>query len=187
MTATSQKVTIGVDGITLAEGTCLGLIASGHRHGWALVRDLSPSGDLGRVWSLSRALTYRAIDRLIALDLVSRSGNEPGAGPERTLLATTPAGRRVVKKWVRTPVRHLRDVRTEFLVKLTLAERLGVDRREMIDAQLEALTPIIEAVSTTDTDTDTGTDPSNDALHLWRLESSRAVQRFLERARSDLH
>lgn len=178
MTRTSQKLTTGADGITLADGTCLGLIASGHRHGWALVRDLSPSGDLGQVWSLSRALTYRAIDRLIALDLVSRSGSEPGAGPERTLLATTPAGRRVAKKWIRTPVRHLRDVRTEFLVKLTLAERLGYDRSALLDAQMEALAPIIDAVA--------ATDPSNDALHLWRLESSQAVQRFLQRARSEL-
>ena len=180
MTGTSQKLTTHGHGITMAEGTCLGLIASGHRHGWALVRELSPNGDLGQVWSLSRSLTYRSIDRLIALDLVSRSGSEPGAGPARTLLATTPAGRRVVKRWVRTPVHHLRDIRTEFLVKLTLAERLGYDRLALLDAQTEALAPIIAAVAAPDTD------PSNDALRLWRLESSQAVQRFLERARSEL-
>ena len=39
----------------------------------------------------------------------------------------TPAGRRVAKRWLDAPVQHLRDVRTELLVKLALRDRAGLD------------------------------------------------------------
>ena len=50
--------------ISLAEHVVLALLAEEARHGWAIVRELAPVGELGRIWSLSRPLAYRAMDGL---------------------------------------------------------------------------------------------------------------------------
>jgi PadR family transcriptional regulator AphA len=163
----------GGEGLSLAEGTCLTLVVSGHRHGWALVRELAPEGSIGRVWSLSRPLTYRAIDQLVDRGLLERAGTAPGGGKARTLLEPTAAGRRTGRRWVRTPVAHLRDVRTELLVKLALAERLGLDRVAILRAQRRALDPIMSAIAAR---------PPSDPVDVWRFESSAAVGRFLDAA-----
>jgi DNA-binding MarR family transcriptional regulator len=78
----------------LAEPVCLALVAEGPTHGWALARLLAPEGEIGRVWALSRPLTYRAIDQLVTAGLVARKGSEPGHGRERTIVAVTAKGRR---------------------------------------------------------------------------------------------
>ncbi len=163
----------GPDELTLAQGTCLALVAAGHRHGWALVRELAPEGGIGRIWSLSRPLTYRAVDQLVGLGLLARSGTEAGDGPARALLAVTRAGRRRARDWVMTPVRHLRDTRTEMLVKLELCARLELDQAELLRAQRDALAPIIAAIRTR---------PPEDLTDLWRAESSASIERFLEEA-----
>ncbi len=165
------------DALSLAEGTCLALVVGGHRHGWALVRELAPDGEIGRIWSLSRPLTYRAIDGLVKRGLVERGEQVPGRGQARTLLLPTEAGISAALIWTRTPVRHLRDVRTELLVKLALAPRLGVDPRLLLEDQRRELGPIVEAIAQRE--------PA-DLVDLWRRESSAAIARFLDAAADQL-
>lgn len=69
--------------LSLAEAVCLCLIDSEARHGWSLVKELEPDSELGQIWSLTRALTYRAIDQLETKELITRAGPEPGAGRSR--------------------------------------------------------------------------------------------------------
>ena len=106
--------------LPFAEWVCLTLITQKVSHGWALGTMLAPDGEVGRIWTLSRPLTYRAIDGLVDKGLITRTGQAAGRGRDRVILAATPAGRRVVKRWLDAPVEHLRDVRTELLVKLYL-------------------------------------------------------------------
>jgi molybdopterin-binding protein len=158
----------------LAELVCLALVAQKVSHGWALGTMLAPDGEVGRIWSLSRPLTYRAIDGLVDKDLVTRRGHTTGGGGDRVVLAATPAGRRVAKGWLDTPVEHLRDVRTELLVKLTLRERAGLDNATLLAAQQEVFEAAIDGL--------TSTRPDDDLVDLWRRESARAVRRFLDQA-----
>jgi PadR family transcriptional regulator AphA len=158
--------------LPLAEWVCLTLIAQKVSHGWALGRLLAPDGELGRIWSLSRPLTYRAIDGLVDKQLVSRTGHAAGRG--RVILAPTPAGRRLARKWLDSPVDHLRDVRTELLVKLHLRDRIGLDNRPLLAAQQDLFAPTIDVLTSCDVD--------DDFVDLWRRESARAVRRFLDQA-----
>jgi molybdopterin-binding protein len=161
--------------LTLAEQTCLALVVGGATHGWAVGSLLAPDGEIGRVFTLSRPLTYRAIDTLVERRLIARGGATAGrAGAERTLLRATAAGRRASAEWLATPVGHLRDVRTELLVKLTLLRRAGQDTDELLRCQIDALTPTMDALAASPV----GDDP----VDIWRNEHSRAVRRFLERA-----
>ena len=56
-------------------------LPSAPTHGFAIAAQLKPSGDLGRVWSLSRALTYRSLEQLANRGLHPRSRR--GAGDRR--------------------------------------------------------------------------------------------------------
>src|SRR4029079_1680299 len=71
--------------LLLGEWACLGILYAGPSHGFAIAARLKPTGDVGRVWSMSRALTYRSLDQLVARGYVHAVGEEPGiAGGNRT-------------------------------------------------------------------------------------------------------
>ena len=164
--------------LSLAEHVCLALVAQGASHGWAIGSLLAPDGELGRIWSLSRPLTYRAIDTLADKRLVARRGGRAGQGRDRVVLTATPAGRSVTAAWLDEPVAHLRDVRTELLIKLELRRRTGLESRQLLDAQAASFEPLIGALSTN------RPGDGDDPVVLWRKESARAVRRFLAQARA---
>jgi molybdopterin-binding protein len=160
--------------LSLAESVCLTLITQDVSHGWALGTMLAADGDLGRIWTLSRPLTYRAIDGLVDKGLVVRRGQRAGHGRDRMILAATAAGRRAAAHWLDAPVQHLRDVRTELLVKLRLRERAALDNEPLLLQQQRVFEPTIATL--------TSSDPDDDLVDLWRREGARAVRRFLEEA-----
>ena len=161
--------------LSLAEHACLALVAEGAEHGWAIVTLLAPDGELGRVWSLSRPLTYRAIESLAERGLIAKRGTAHGRGRDRTLLRVTRAGKRAVAAWLDRPVVHVRDVRTELLLKLVLRQRAGLPIDPLVVAQQSLLAPAI--------DTLTAARAPGDVVALWRSESADAVRRFLDAVR----
>ena len=155
----------------LARDVVLALVVEQPRHGWALQRELAPGSTLGRAWTLSRQLVYRAIDNLEQEGLVRRSRPVEGEGADKVVLSPTAAGRRRTKVWLSEPVGHVRDVRTELLVKLILRERAGLDNRGFVGLQHDRLAPVLGLLSS---------NKSNDPVDRWRAESARATMRFLE-------
>ena len=155
----------------------LALLCERPAHGWALARQLSESGELGSIWSLKRPLVYRGLEILDARGLIVASGHEPGArGPNRTIFRATPAGQAAVSEWLVEPVEHVREGRSMLLLKLVFAQRNCVDPRPMLQAQQEALTEAIESLEGRIHESD-GVDG---ILLRFRLESSRAVERFID-------
>lgn len=162
--------------LPFAEWVCLALVDEGVDHGWAIGTELAADGDIGRVWSLSRPLTYRALEQLDAKGLVRRDqrGGSASTTRERVLLTITPRGRRLARRWLGEPVAHLRDVRSELLVKLVLRRRRGLPVEPLLDAQQQAFAEHFATLTTAG--------PGADLVDLWRRESARAVRRFLETA-----
>ena len=112
--------------LSLTEYAVLGVLAEGPSHGFAIARELAPTGSIGRVLTVRRSLAYRAIDRLVSEGLARPTRVEAGdAGPQRRVHRITPAGRRLLTAWLERPVRHLREMRLEFRLKLVLLERAG--------------------------------------------------------------
>lgn len=166
------------DQLLLGEWACLGIIDQKPLHGFAVAARLKPSGDVGRVWSLSRPLTYRCIDLLTARGSIRAIGSEPGdAGPNRTILAATRTGRSQLRRWLDTPVAHLRDLRSELLLKLVLADACGIDLTDMLERQRARIDQLAVALA------DDAADDAEDVVNLWRLEASQAATRFLDRLR----
>jgi DNA-binding PadR family transcriptional regulator len=163
-------------GLSLADHAVLALVAEQPRHGWAIVRELGPDGDVGRVWTLSRPLAYRSIDKLADRKLIRPTRTELGEGPRRTIYTATAAGRRAVEEWLDAPVEHLRDVRTALLLKLVIGAREGRDIRPLLRTQKRRLQPIIAGLA------QAATAPNADLVDVWRHESAQAAARFLDGA-----
>jgi DNA-binding PadR family transcriptional regulator len=134
------------------------------------------------VWSLSRPLTYRSLDQLTSRGYVHAVGEEPGiAGGNRTILAATRSGRAQLRKWLATPVAHPRDLRSELLLKLVIAELCGIDVSAMLQLQRHRIVEMcaaLEAQVALDQD---------DVVALWRSESTNAALRFLDRLSESGH
>ena len=71
-------------------------------------------------------------------------------------------------------MRHLRDVRTELLLKLALRQRAGLDIQTLLTAQQRRSSPPSTALTSRADD--------GGLVELWRRESARAVRRFLDQA-----
>jgi PadR family transcriptional regulator AphA len=163
--------------LLLGEWACLGVLYQGKAHGFAVAARLKPGGDIGRVWSLSRALTYRSLEQLEARTFVCAVGTEPGiAGGSRRLLAATRLGRSRLRSWLRTPVAHLRDLRSELLLKLLLAEQCGIDLSAMLTEQRL----IVQRQCDAYTWRARQMEPAPDVVALWRREHAAAALRFLD-------
>lgn len=160
------------------EWAVLALVAERPTHGWAVARALSPGGKIGAVWTFPRALVYRALDTLLAAGLIEEKGVEAGTGgPRRTIVGVTRAGRDRVRRWLAEPVGHVRDARSLLLLKLVFTRRAGRDTRPLLVAQQAALAAIEEALAGRQA---TASDETERLLAAFRLETTRAVARFVE-------
>lgn len=165
--------------LLLGEWACLGIIYPAPTHGFAIAARLKPDGPVGRVWSISRPLTYRCVEQLTNRGYIHAVGEEPGiAGGNRTILAATRSGRAQLRKWLHTPVAHLRDVRSELLLKLIIADLCNIDISSMLEQQHRLIEQRASAIATKVDDS-----AAPDVVELWRIESSQAALRFLERLR----
>lgn len=158
------------------EWAVLGLIAQRPTHGFALAKEIGPQGEVGQVWTLPRPLVYRAIETLQAADLINPTRTEQGHGPQRTVLAATRSGKRLVTRWLDQPVEHVRDARALLLLKLLFLSRAGRDPRPLLRAQLEELKPLEHALKRKAA----LSEGFEKTLAVWRLESTRAAIRTVQ-------
>lgn len=124
----------------------LGLLARGPRHGYELHSALLALLGGPDAWGVKAPQVYSTLARLEEAGLVTEVGVEQEGGPEKRILAITPAGRTELDAWLQTavPDAHLRD---EFYAKLMVSlagaveEVPGVGDRlgEVIQVQRTAL------------------------------------------------
>jgi PadR family transcriptional regulator AphA len=163
--------------LSLTEWVVLAVAAEGTTHGFDIARELDERGELGRIWTVKRPLVYRAIDSLARAGLVSGAGTEEGErGPQRRLVAVTPVGRRAVGRWLSEPVEHVRDVRTELLLKLALLHRVRRSPATLLRRQRDALGPTLVGLR----EQLASAEGFDAVLARWRVESAAAVERFLD-------
>jgi PadR family transcriptional regulator AphA len=165
--------------LSLTEWLVLCLACEGPTHGFAIARLLGQQGSLGQVWRVPKPVIYRALPRLADLGLVRDVGEQPTSqGPVRSLVEATSTGRQASQAWLARPVGHIRDVRSELMVKLALLDRVNADPAPLLAAQRAALTPIATALRER-LAVATGFDRT---LALWRYETVSAALRFLDEA-----
>ncbi|GEM86923.1 PadR family transcriptional regulator [Meiothermus granaticius] len=164
--------------LSTSDWAVLALLSEGEAHGFRLASVFAPSGELGQIWSIQRPQVYRALEHLVARGYALPLRQETGEiGPPRTVYVATPEGIRVVRQWLATPVAHLREGRSDLLLKLAFLYRLGESPRPLLGAQkeifgqllrsLEARVPVAEGIDR--------------VVLLWRVENARSALDFLEK------
>jgi PadR family transcriptional regulator AphA len=162
--------------LSLTEWTVLALVSEHPTHGFAISQLTAPGGELGRIWHIPKPVIYRALGRLEEAGLVAPQTVEPGHGPQRTIYSATPAGRKAAAAWLDTPVEHVRDVRSQLLIKLALLDRAGTDPAGLLRRQKAILRPIATAIAT-ERPPRKGFDAT---LLAWRRASAAAALSFLD-------
>ena len=163
--------------LSLAEWLVLCLVREEPTYGLVLVGLLARDGSLGQVWSVPKAVVYRALQRLEALGLIQTLGEQrTSQGPVRSLYQATPDGQAAAAAWLSTPVEHARDVRSELMLKLALLDRSGLGSRDLLRVQLGRLLPVAAALE----DRLRASTGFEHTLILWRHEQMTATMRFLD-------
>jgi len=120
------------------EFATLGLLVEAPQHGYALRRQLGDG--LGALWRIASSQLYSVLHRLADKGWIAAYSETSTGRPARTVYRISPEGERAFWTWATSPVRHLRDVRVEFLAKLYFLRRLAPDRvPELVDAEIAAL------------------------------------------------
>jgi DNA-binding PadR family transcriptional regulator len=166
----------GEQRLSLAEGVVLCLVSEGPTYGLMLAGLLAPDGSLGQIWSVPKAMVYYTLQQLELSGLIRMTEEQvPSRGRARSVCEITPAGRAAAEAWLSLPVDHVRDVRSELMVKLALDDRTGADPRPLVRAQLARLVPAAAALDDR-LRTATGFERT---LALWRREAMTATMQFL--------
>jgi PadR family transcriptional regulator AphA len=161
---TRGVVTAVLPELSLGEWATLSLLREQPTHGWAIVKLLAPVGDVGSVWSLSRPLVYRAVERLEAAGLIEPIGVQQLGNRPRTLFTATPTAG-AVDRWLAVPVDHAR-VRTELLL-VVLRQRRSTS---LLSSAWQRRLGVCSRLEQPDRE---------DVVSLWRAESAASVRRFL--------
>ena len=109
-----------------AEYAVLGAFERGPAHGYDLYQYLSEN--LGAIWTLGLSQVYALLSRLEQEGLITHQRQAQEKRPDRKNLDLTAMGVKIFKDWVRRPVPHVRDLRLEFLCKLSLRPDTGPGR-----------------------------------------------------------
>lgn len=182
MMATSQPSTSPSSTLRLsvAEHVVLALVAEGPTHGFAVARLVGKDDTLGQIFHIPRPIVYRALDRLLGARLVEVVDVQASSqGPRRTRYRITRAGRNAADAWLSAPVAHIRDIRTEFLLKLVLLERAEADARPLVGAQREVVAPIVASLG------QRSSGGSERVVNAWRYQTAQATLRFLDQLAGD--
>lgn len=122
--------------LSLSDYAVLAALGEGPAHGFRLAGLFAKGGDLGGVWTVQRPQVYRALERLERLGharVVEQIASE--SGPPRSVYTLTDTGKAALNAWLERPAPHLRDARTELLLKLAFLERRGLDPEPLLTAQ----------------------------------------------------
>jgi tRNA-Thr(GGU) m(6)t(6)A37 methyltransferase TsaA len=162
---------------TLTEWAALGLLCERPAHGWSIAEQLGPSGSIGGVYSCTRALTYRALAQLREAGLAEVRGTSASdTGPARTTLGPTRRGRSAFTRWRASPVVHVRDLRSELMLKLLFHERTDLDPGPLLRAQASVLAHIERALD----GQLASASGFERTLALWRLSACRGALSFVD-------
>lgn len=120
------------------EHAILGFLVEAPMHGYEL-RDRLVRG-LGSFWRIASSQLYQVLHRLEEEGWVERAVETGSAGPSRNVYRITRNGEGAFWSWAVSPVRHVRQIRVEFLAKAYFLRRLAPDRlATLVAEQIEAL------------------------------------------------
>lgn len=133
-------------GLTASEYAVLGLLADAPDYGYRLQQQFSGETGLGLVCPVEPAALYAVLKSLSGLELIHGEWDRTQY-PPKAVYSIAPEGSLTFERWLMSPVTRIREVRSEFLVKLYFAMKRDVHlARELLEAQRAVCDEYVEAV-----------------------------------------
>ncbi len=164
--------------ISVLEGACLTLVGNGATHGYEIAQHFRPATKLGVIYTVSRPVVYRALDVLVKKKYLASSKTTGSRGQLKLILKLTKTGDEIRKDWLNQPVQHIREIRTELLVKLVLRDESALSSQRFLSQQRATLHDVISGLLR---------DRDDSEVAVWRREQARAVARFLDELSGQRH
>ena len=126
------------------EYAALGLLADSPAHGYELARRWEAS-PLAEVIPTEQSVLYGYLRTLERRDLLEWEEVRVGNRPPRRIFTPSEAGWEVLRAWLRAPVRRMREVRMDLLLKIYLLRLLDpAGERRLLARQVEVCERYLE-------------------------------------------
>jgi len=116
------------------EHALLGFLLNSPMHGYDIHRQMMDASGLGQVWQVKQSQLYALLNRLEEEGYLHAELEMQDSRPPRKMFSLTEEGRNTFLNWVSQPVKHGRDMRLDFLVKLHFARKLGSETAQSLIA-----------------------------------------------------
>ena len=101
----------------------LGFLFEKAKHGYELYKEISDPVGIGGVWRVKIGKMYSMLKKLESRGLVQATSGQDGNRPPKTTYFISDKGRSIFNKWMLTPIKHGRDLRILFLIKIFLLRK----------------------------------------------------------------
>jgi DNA-binding PadR family transcriptional regulator len=101
----------------------LGFLLKGPKHGYELHKEISDPLGIGGVWRVKIGKMYSMLRKLESRCFIRASSERDGNRPLKNTFFLTKQGKNIFSKWMRTPIKHGRDIRILFLLKIYFIKR----------------------------------------------------------------
>jgi len=114
----------------------LGFLLETQMHGYELYKKITDLSGVGIVWSVKTGKLYVMLKKLEDAGLLTSEKKKEGNRPQKNDLLITEKGIAEFFSWVRSPVKHGRDFRIKFLLKLYFSITMDKEKSfELIEKQ----------------------------------------------------
>jgi len=100
------------------EMALLGFLVEGQKYGYELFKEISDPMGIGSVWRVKIGKMYSMLKRLESQGFISATSKKDGNRPQKNMFSLTKKGKDMFKKWMIEPIKHGRDLRILFLLKI---------------------------------------------------------------------
>jgi len=105
------------------EKALLGFLFKGPKHGYELYKEISNPMGIGGVWRVKIGKMYSMLRKLESQGFIRATSEQDGNRPPRNAFFLTLQGKNIFNKWMSTPIKHGRDLRILFLLKIYFIKR----------------------------------------------------------------
>lgn len=125
-------------GLSPGEYAILGVLRERPMHGYEIARRFAPDGDFALVLPVDMSNVYAMLKDLQEQGLIEGQREVVGPRPPRTVFHLTPDADAQFHAWLDEPVRRMRELRSDLLLKLYFCREIGVAAsNRLLAAQLE--------------------------------------------------
>jgi len=108
------------------EKALLGFLFKGPKHGYELYKEISGPIGIGGVWQVKIGKLYSMLKKLESQGLIRATSQQDGNRPPKNTYFLTLRGKNSFKEWMKTPIKHGRDLRILFLIKIYFIKNSGL-------------------------------------------------------------